>query len=156
MHLYASKTVRAMQLTKFSDYAVRVLMFADGAGNRLVTIDQMSEAYKVSRTHLTKVVNRLTRSGFLLAVRGRSGGLKLAKRPDDIRLGDVVRSTESGFSIVECFTTGNSCVIAGRCQLAGVMDEARENFLATLDQYTLADIALKPRDLKRIAATALQ
>ncbi len=128
MHLYASEAERAMQLTKFSDYAVRVLMFADSAEDRLVTIDQMSEACKVSRAHLTKVVNRLTRSGFLLAVRGRSGGLKLAKRPDDILLGDVVRFTESDFSVVECFTTGNNCVIAGRCQMAGVMDEAREIF----------------------------
>ncbi len=143
-----------MQLTKFSDYALRILMFAESAGDRLVTIDQMSNAYDISRAHLTKVVNRLTRSEFLIAVRGRSGGLKLAKAPSEIRLGDVVRATEVDFDIVECFGTGNACVISGCCKLAGVMAEARDNFLATLDDYTLADIALKPRDFRQLEIAA--
>ena len=79
-----------MQLTKFSDYALRVLMYAEGAGDRLVTIDEISEAYGISRAHLMKVVNALTRAGFLTATRGRSGGLKLAKPAHSIVLGDVV------------------------------------------------------------------
>ena len=80
-----------MQLTKFSDYALRVLMYAQAAGDRLVTIDEMATAYGVSRAHLMKVVNTLTRAGYLTAVRGRKGGLKLAKPAERIRLGDVVR-----------------------------------------------------------------
>ncbi len=144
-----------MQLTKFSDYALRVLMFADSAGGRLVTIDQMAEAYQISRAHLTKVVNRLTQSGFLTAVRGRSGGLQLAKDASEIHIGEVVRATETDFNVVECFDTGNACVIAGRCKLASVMSEARDQFLAALDAYTLADVGLKPRDFKKLAAGSL-
>jgi len=144
-----------MQLTKFSDYALRILMFADSAGDRLVTIDQMSTSYQISRAHLTKVVNRLTRSEFLIAVRGRSGGLKLAKHPTEIRIGDVVRATEADFDVVECFGSGSVCVISGRCKLAGVMAQARDRFLATLDDYTLADIALKQRDFRQLEACAV-
>src|SRR5262245_31232530 len=103
----------SMQLTKFSDYALRVLMYAHSAGDRLVTIEEMAGSYRISRAHLMKVVNALTRSGYLIPVRGRSGGLKLAKPATDIRLGDVVRATEPDFALVECMATGNQCVITG-------------------------------------------
>src|SRR5262245_60338810 len=106
-----------MQLTRFSDYALRVLMFTHAAGGRLVTIEGMANAYKISRAHLMKVVNALTRAGYLKAVRGRSGGLQLALPADEIVLGDVVRSTEPDFALVDCFTTGSQCVIGRRCRL---------------------------------------
>ena len=91
-----------MQLTRFSDYAFRVLMFAHAAGDRLVTIEEMADTYAISRAHLMKVVNKLTRAGYLTAVRGRYGGLRLAKPASEINLGDVVRSTEPDFALVEC------------------------------------------------------
>jgi|SRR5689334_9799049 Rrf2 family transcriptional regulator, nitric oxide-sensitive transcriptional repressor len=138
-----------MQLTKFSDYALRVLMFAHAAGDRLVTIEEIAAAYRISRAHLMKVVNALTRAGFLTPVRGRSGGVRLAKPADEIVLGAVVRATEPDFALVECFATGNQCVITGCCRLPRVMNAALDAFLHVLDQYTLASIALRPRDFKK-------
>lgn len=137
-----------MQLTMFSDYALRVLMFTHAAGDRLVTIDEIAGAYAISRAHLTKVVNTLTRAGFLEAVRGRSGGLRLGKPADQIFLGDIVRTTEPDFALVECFATGNQCVITKCCKLQGVLDEALHAFLAVLDRQTLASVSLRPRDFR--------
>ena len=143
-----------MQLTKFSDYALRVLMYAHAAGDRRVTIEEMAASYRISRAHLMKVVNALTRAGYLTAVRGRSGGLTLARPAETIRLGEVIRSTEPDFALVECFATGNRCVITGCCRLPGVLSQALAAFLETLDQHTLADIALKPRDFRKVLAPA--
>jgi Rrf2 family nitric oxide-sensitive transcriptional repressor len=141
-----------MQLTKFSDYALRVLMFAHAAGDRLVTIDEIAASYRISGAHLMKVVNALTRAGYLTAVRGRSGGLKLARPADRIVLGDVVRATEPDFSLVECFATDNQCVITRCCRLAGVLDEALDAFLGVLDRHTLASIALKRSEFRKALA----
>lgn len=141
-----------MQLTKFSDYALRVLMFAHAAGDRLVTIEEMAQSYRISRAHLMKVVNALTRAGYLTALRGRSGGLRLARPADEIVLGDVVRATEPDFALVECFATGNQCVISGCCRLPGVLNEALDAFLGVLDRHTLANIALKPKDFRGLSS----
>jgi Rrf2 family nitric oxide-sensitive transcriptional repressor len=132
-----------MRLTNFSDYALRMLMYAASAGDRLVTIEETARVYG-----LNKVANTLTRGGYLKAVRGRSGGLTLARRPEAIRIGDVVRLTEPDFALVECFATGNQCVLTRCCKLAGVMSEAAASFQATLDRYTLADILLGPDDFR--------
>ncbi len=141
-----------MQLTKFSDYALRVLMYAHAAGDRLVTIEEIAASYQVSRAHLMKVVNTLTREGYLKSVRGRSGGLKLARPASDIRLGDVVRATEPDFALVECYATGNQCVIGGCCRLPGVIDEALSAFFDALNQYTLESVALKPKDFRELVS----
>jgi Rrf2 family nitric oxide-sensitive transcriptional repressor len=135
-----------MRLTNFSDYALRVLMYAAARDGRLITIDETANVYGISRAHLMKVVNQLTRSGYLKAVRGRSGGLALAKRPNKIRLGDVLRATEPDFALVECFTENNQCLIAPRCRLRVALREALVAFTDTLDRYTLADLILSPRD----------
>ncbi|RUP09938.1 Rrf2 family transcriptional regulator [Hyphomicrobium sp.] len=135
-----------MQLTDFTDYSLRVLLYAASQGDRLITIEETAGIYDISRAHLMKVVNQLTNTGFLTSVRGRSGGVMLAKPPEKIRLGDVIRATEPDFALVECFGTDNHCAITPRCKLRGVLNEARAGFLATLDRYTLADIALRPRD----------
>lgn len=135
-----------MQLTLFSDLALRVLMFVHAAGDRLVTVDEIADTYKVSRAHLNKVANALTHAGYLTAVLGRSGGLRLGKPAEKIGLGDVIRTTEPDFALVECFSTGNQCVITKCCKLQGVLDDALQAFLTTLDQHTLASIALRPRD----------
>ena len=138
-----------MQLTMFSDYALRVFMFTHAAGDRLVTIEEIADAYGISRAHLMKVVNTLTRAGFITAVRGRFGGLKLARAAKDIRLGDVVRETEPNFDIVECFSTDNQCPITRCCKLRGALKEAVDAFMFALDRRTLADIALAPKDVRR-------
>ena len=135
-----------MQLTRFSDYALRVLMFAHAADDRLVTIEEMATAFAISRTHLMKVVNKLTRAGYLTAVRGRNGGLRLAMPAAAINLADVVRITEPDLALVECFTTGNPCIITRRCKLQGVLRSALGAFLAELERHTLESIALKPQD----------
>ena len=143
-----------MQLTKFSDYALRALMYAHAAGGRRVTIEEMAVAYRISRAHLMKVANLLTRAGYLTAVRGRSGGWVLARPAKDICLGEVVRATEPAFAIVECFSTNNQCVVADCCRLPGVLDQALTAFLAVLDQHTLASVALKPKDFRAVFQTA--
>ncbi len=134
-----------MRLTSFSDYALRLLMMVDSAAPRLVTIEEASRRYRISRTHLMKVANQLTRTGFLEAVRGRSGGLRLARPAAEIRIGDVVRATEPDFGLVECFLTGNQCQITRICHLPALIDSALQAFLAVLDQRTLADVSLTDR-----------
>jgi len=135
-----------MRLTHFSDYALRVLMYAAVRGENLITIEETAKLYGISRAHLMKVANQLTRAGYLKAIRGRSGGLALAKRPDAISLGDVLRVTEPDFALVECFTADNRCLITPRCRLRGALHEALAAFVETLDGYTLADLILSPKD----------
>lgn len=135
-----------MRLTTFSDYALRVLIYAAAAGDRLITIEETSKAYGVSRAHLMKVVNILTRTGFIKGVRGRGGGFTLARPPGAINLGAVIRATEPDFALVECFSDGGRCVIADRCRLPNVLNEALAAFLATFGRYTLADLMLRKQD----------
>jgi Rrf2 family nitric oxide-sensitive transcriptional repressor len=139
-----------MRLTHFSDYALRLMMYAAARqGQRkdqLVTIEETAELYGLSRAHLMKVANQLTRAGFLKATRGRNGGLSLAEKPEKIRLGDVVRATEPDFALVECFESGNQCLITPRCRLRGVLHEAMGAFMRVLDGHTLADLQLRPDD----------
>lgn len=135
-----------MRLTNFSDHAFRILMYAGTRSDRLITIEETAGIYGISRAHLMKVANQLTRADFLKATRGRAGGLALARRPDQIRLGDVVRATEPDFALVECFGPANGCLITTRCRLKGVLREAVHAFVGTLDRYTLADLILSPKD----------
>ena len=135
-----------MRLTRFSDYSLRVLMYAASRGERLITIEETAATYRISRTHLMKVCHQLTRAGFLRAIRGRSGGLVLARAPSEIEISKILRLTEPDFALVECFGGGKDCVIAPRCRLQGVLHEALAAFLATVDRYTLADLMLNPAD----------
>jgi Rrf2 family transcriptional regulator, nitric oxide-sensitive transcriptional repressor len=135
-----------MRLTNFSDYALRLLMYAAVHQDRLITIEEVSAVYRISRAHLMKVTNTLTRAGFLKAVRGRSGGLTLARPPGKIGLGAVVRATEPDFALVECFTSGNKCIITRSCRLRSIFHEGLHAFNAVLDKYTLADLMLRPKD----------
>ncbi|MEZ5784001.1 MAG: Rrf2 family transcriptional regulator [Rhizobiaceae bacterium] len=135
-----------MRLTNFSDHALRMLMYAASTGNRLITIEEAARTFNVSKTHLNKVANTLTRAGYLKAVRGRSGGLALGQPAEAIRIGDVLRLTEPDFALVECFATGNQCVITRSCKLSQLLSVAVAAFQATLDRHTLADILLTPDD----------
>ncbi len=141
-----------MRLTRFSDYSLRVLMYAASRGERLITIEETAATYRISRTHLMKVCHQLTKAGFLRAIRGRSGGLVLARAPSEIGIGEVLRLTEPDSSLVECFGGDNGCVIAPRCRLRGVLHEALAAFFATIDRYTLADLMLNPADFGLVPA----
>lgn len=135
-----------MRLTMLSDYALRVLMFAAAHRDRLVTIEETSRIYRVSRSHMMKVVNILSKAGYLTSIRGRSGGYRLARKPEDINVGDVLRVTEPDFAFAECFLSGNHCILTARCRLPVALNEALAAFIGALERYTLADLALQRRD----------
>ncbi len=139
-----------MQVTRFSDYALRVLMHLALRPQERSTIDEISQRYRVSRAHLVKVVHRLGSRGFVETARGRRGGLRLGRPAAEIRLGDVFRSTEDNLALVECFARDDRCVIAPACRLHGVLDEALAAFLGVLDRYTLADLVERARPLARL------
>ncbi|GJL91207.1 RrF2 family transcriptional regulator [Hyphococcus sp.] len=138
-----------MRLTVYSDYALRVLMYLAINREALSTIQEIADHYGISKNHLMKVTYELGLAGYIDTVRGRGGGVRLAKAPDKIGIGDVIRSTEEDFRLVECFDPEtDQCVISGRCKLARILGEALDNYLKTLDRYTLADLA-RERGLKR-------
>jgi len=129
-----------VKLTLFTDYALRVLLYLGARPERLCSIAEVSQAYRVSQNHLMKVVNALAREGYVESVRGRRGGIRLGRAPEAINLGALVRTTEDGFQLVDC----GRCVVAPACGVTGVLGEALAAFLAVLDRYTLADM-LAPR-----------
>jgi len=136
----------AMQLTRFSDYGLRLMMMAAANGERRITIEETARTFDISRAHLMKVAQLLVREGFLKAARGRGGGLVLARPAESITIGAVVRATESDFAIVECMGSGNQCRITPACRLRGVLGEALGAFLKVLDRHTLAELVLRPED----------
>jgi len=129
-----------MRLTTLTDYALRLLMYVAQQPDRLCTIAEVAQVYGISEAHLMKVTHLLGQQGWITTVRGKGGGMRLAHAPEAIRLGDVVRSVEPDFRLVECFERGTACRLDGRCLLTGVLDGALQDFLAHLDRYTLADI----------------
>ena len=134
-----------MRLTYHSDYAMRLLMYVALKDGALVQIKEVADAYGISKNHLMKVVFQLGKLGFLETVRGRNGGFRLARAPQDITVGEVVRKTEQSFALVECFDPGsNGCVITGACRLRGVLRKALDAYLAVLDEHTLAGL-IQPR-----------
>lgn len=140
-----------MRLTDWTDYTLRVLMYCGvHATARLVTIAEMADNYGVSRHHLTKIVNELSRQGLLETVRGRSGGLRLAKPAAQIRLGAVVRAAEPDFRLVECFDPAtDTCPLTPVCRLKRVLHHALDAYLAELDRTTLADLLPPARSMNR-------
>lgn len=136
-----------MRLTVFTDYALRVLMYLDLNAERRVTIRDVAEAYGISRNHLMKVVNKLTRAGLVDASRGVNGGLALARPAAEITVGEVVRSTEDDLALVECFREDNQCVITPECELKRVFGRARAAFLAALDEETISDLMVQRRKM---------
>ena len=139
-----------MRLTRYTDYALRVLLYVAAKPDDLCSIGEIARAYGVSQNHLMKVVNDLANAGYVATVRGRSGGVRLGRPPAEINIGEVVRHTEDGFQVVDCAT----CVIAPVCGLTRALDEAVRAFLAVLDSYTLADLMGKRADLSAIFARA--
>jgi Rrf2 family transcriptional regulator, nitric oxide-sensitive transcriptional repressor len=139
-----------MRLAFSTDYALRLLMLVGLEPDRLVTIDEVADRFGISKNHLMKVAYELGQAQYLITVRGRKGGLRLGKAPDQIVVGQVIRTMEPDFAIVECETPRGNCRIAPCCALRSALREAVYAFLEKLDQYTLEDL-LKPKSsLKRV------
>jgi len=134
-----------VRLTSFTDYGLRMLMRMASSQDRAFSTAELAEEFELSRNHLSKIMQRLSRGGILETRRGGGGGAVLARTPHDIRLGDVVRLLEEDQPLVECFQTQtNTCSLDGRCRLKARLRTAETAFLADLDRSTLADIALPP------------
>ncbi|MBD3619392.1 MAG: Rrf2 family transcriptional regulator [Chromatiales bacterium] len=128
-----------MQLTRYTDYSLRVLIFlAIQPPERRSTINEIAERFEISRNHLVKIVHRLGQLGYVRTIRGKGGGLCIGAEPGEINLGAVVRDTEATLDVINC--TDPYCPVAPACRLKGVLNEARDAFLAVLDRYTLADL----------------
>ncbi len=137
-----------MRLTRHTDYAIRVLIHLAAHDDRTISIQEIACAYDISKDHLMKVVQRLSKSGFVAAQRGRGGGLRLGRPIEAIRIGDVVRRAEDGFQLVDCA----SCKVAPVCGLPRILNEATAAFFEVLDRRTLADILSDPPSARRLLA----
>ena len=130
-----------MRVTKFSDYALRVLIYlACKPDPNLVTIAQLAAAYQISVHHIRMVVHKLGQLGYINNIQGKGGGIELAVDPEEIFIGEVIRQTEKDMFVVECFNPQGSCTIIKACKLQQALGEALNAFLDSLNQYTLADI----------------
>lgn len=134
-----------MRLTSFTDFGLRALMRMASAPDRAFSTADLAAEFALSRNHLTKIITALAQAGIVTTRRGGGGGAVLARAPDDIRLGEVVRLLEAGQPLVECFqASGGDCSITGCCRLKARLRSAEAAFLADLDRSTLADLALPP------------
>lgn len=134
-----------MQLTRFSDLALRLLLYlasCDVPMDAVVTARSVSTLFNVPYTHMVKVVHQLGMSGLIVTSKGRGGGLRLSQPPELIRIGQVLRMTEPKGQIIDCFT--QACPLRYECLLKSALDEAHEAFFAALDEHTLADMAAMP------------
>lgn len=142
-----------MQLTLYTDYSLRVLIYLGIHRDRLATISEIASGYDISRNHLVKVVHNLSIHGFIRTTRGKGGGLNLARDPELINIGDVVRHTEMNFDVVECFNHAtNRCPITPVCALKRALYDALDAFLKVLDGYTLADVLKNGDELSALLA----
>jgi Rrf2 family nitric oxide-sensitive transcriptional repressor len=136
-----------MQLDKFTDYALRVLMTLAVRAPARIATSEIASTFGLSENHLSKVATVLVREGFVVSERGRNGGLTLARAADQIRIGAVVRAIKRDEPVVECFGTNQSCLILPACGLRDPLAKAQEAFFATLDGYTLSDVTRSGRAL---------
>jgi Rrf2 family nitric oxide-sensitive transcriptional repressor len=139
-----------MQLTRHTDYALRLLMYLTDLGEERTSIAEVADAQMISRTHLMKIANELAHRGFIEAVRGRSGGIRLARPPEEINLGDVIRATEPNCGLVDC--TG--CRLIRRCNLPGIFDQAQSAFHAVLARYSLAELVREKKQRAALEVTS--
>lgn len=138
-----------MQLTMQTDYALRTLMYLASRSER-ATVADVSTLFDISNNHVAKVVNLLSRFGYIRSVRGLGGGIELAVPLEEIRLGEVIERFEGNLHLLECVGTENVCVIQPFCKLKGVLAEAERIQLDYLNSVTLADVAPSSRQLKRV------
>jgi Rrf2 family nitric oxide-sensitive transcriptional repressor len=141
----------SVHLTQFSDYSLRLALYLACHPDRVVSVDEVSRSFGISRHHLVKVVQALTDLGVVEAHRGRGGGMRLAMRPSEVNVGWLIRRTEPHLNLVECFDPAtNTCPIAPACGLKGALQRAQQAFLKVLDEYTLGDFQSRQRDLVRL------
>lgn len=140
-----------MRMTQHTDYALRMLIYLASHPDRACTVSDVADAYRLSRNHLLKVALRLRRMGAITTTRGRSGGIRLARAPHEINLGELVRGTEEDFSLVECMQDqGGACLISPVCRAKGIFHEALQAYMAVLDRYTLADAVHDSRGMQQL------
>jgi Rrf2 family transcriptional regulator, nitric oxide-sensitive transcriptional repressor len=142
-----------MKLTTFTDYSLRVMIYVAARPGQRVTIAEVAQSFDVSEHHLVKVVHFLGQQGWLCNVRGKGGGLELGMEPERIRVGQVVRQTEGGARVAECFCDSESdinCRIVSCCHLRGVLGEAVTAFYGVLDRYSLSDLVANRQQLARV------
>ncbi len=145
-----------MQLTLYSDYSIRVLLYLATKNESPSTISEVAESFRISRNHLVKVVHNLSLNGYIQTTRGKKGGMILGRPPESISIGELVRKTEPDFRIVECLGEEPSrCPIDELCGLKFVLKSARDAFLKQLDQYTLFDITGNKELLRPILVRSL-
>ncbi|OEH53864.1 Rrf2 family transcriptional regulator [Oceanobacillus sp. E9] len=138
-----------MNLKKYTDYALRVLIFTGlKSDQELANIKEIAEVYQISQEHLRKVVHELTKKELVVTIRGRNGGIKLAKPASEINIGHLIRQLENGFVLLECFDKGtNHCVISPGCTLKHVINKALVAFFKVLEEYTLEDLIKNEEEL---------
>lgn len=129
-----------MQLTTFTDYSLRAMMFMAQHNDRLCNVKEIAEFYDISRNHLVKVVHRLSQLGYVVTQKGKGGGIRLAAHAQGLKLGDLVTQLEPHMHLVECFGASNKCRITASCKLRHVLYDSQKAFLGSLNAYTLADI----------------
>lgn len=131
-----------MKLTLYTDYSLRVLLYLAYREGETATISELADFYNISRNHLVKVVHDLGKNGYITTTRGKGGGMKLARPPEEIKISEVVRKTEPDLDLLECFDPRtDQCAITKVCNLKSILFEARANFIGVLEKYTLADAA---------------
>lgn len=136
-----------MQLTIFTDYGIRSLMYVAAHPQKLCNVKEIAEYYGISRNHLVKVIHRLSQLGYINSSKGKGGGITLAGDPNKLRLGELVQQLEPNMDLVECFNRDtNTCRITSSCQLKHFLMDANSAFIKSLNQYTLAD-AIKHKKL---------
>lgn len=156
-----------MRLTNYSDYALRSLMYlaVQKDEQALANISDIASSYDISKSHLTKIIHKLGQLGYIDSVRGKNGGIRLARSPNEINLGVLIRQIEPDFELVECFAANTckkvqtpdvrnhaitGCVITPACRLKGVFFEALTAFIGVLEGYTLADIVENKAELRQL------
>jgi Rrf2 family transcriptional regulator, nitric oxide-sensitive transcriptional repressor len=135
-----------MQLTRFTDYALRVLLFVGSHDSRVCTMGEIATYYRISLEHLRKVVHRMAKLGYLSSSRGRGGGLTLGRDPARIRIGEVIQALESNLNIIDCDAL--ECRLRAGCSLKRALDRGARAFIAALNEVTLADL-LQDRQMRR-------
>jgi Rrf2 family transcriptional regulator, nitric oxide-sensitive transcriptional repressor len=143
-----------MRLTAFTDYALRTLIYVALHPDRVVTIAEVAAAYQISNNHLMKVVQHLAQTGDLITLRGQRGGLRLARPPNQISIGRVVRDAEPDMELVSCFGDNACCAIQSVCKVTEVFGEALRAFLSVLDQCSLADLLERRSELSLLLGSA--
>ncbi len=138
-----------MQLTRHTDFSLRVLIYLSLQNkDTLITIEEISKHFNILKNHLTKVVHQLALKGYIKTVRGKNGGMTLAKPPKQINLGEIIQSMENKTDVIDC--KGANCPLTNNCELKDIFNEAQNAFFSTLDKYSLADISKTPENLQKL------